>query len=95
MSAVEHANELLIAGAKSYPQVLLALNEFCSRIVRIVEDAVRRDEDDLTESMAINFSAGDVKQRFRPDGFHYGEIQGEAWIGSPFGRKRPQGGIYS
>lgn len=91
MNADEPASELLIAGAKSYPQVLLALNEFCSRIVRIVEDAVRQDLDELAKSMTINFSAADVKQRFRPDGFHYGEIQGEARIGVAIRQAKAEG----
>lgn len=67
------------------------MNEFCSRIVRIVEDAVRRDKDDLAESMAIEFSDADVKQRFRPDGFHYGEIEGEARIGVLIQQEKAQG----
>jgi hypothetical protein len=77
MNADGHARELLIAGAKSYPQVLLALNEFSKHIFGIVEEAVSRDRDEIAESMTIKISAGDVKPKFKPDGFHYGEIQGE------------------
>lgn len=62
----QQASELLIEGAKSYPQALAALRDFRDTVCASVRAVVRDDLTLIAKSLGVNLDASEIVNRARP-----------------------------
>ena len=63
---IEHPSQLLIAGAKSYPEAFAVLEEFRLSAQQIVESEVEGRKRAIAKLFAIPIDAFEIRPRFRP-----------------------------
>lgn len=92
MTKNEHGSELLVEGAKSYPQALAAIREFRELVWTTVRTAVKNDLNLITKSLRIEITTSEIATRARPDELGSAEIDGEnASLGVVIRREKKEG----
>jgi hypothetical protein len=83
---------LLAAGAKSYPEALAAISEFCREIQTVLRTSLSNDLASLAKAMAIKMEKAQIKNYATPDSFTK-DISGEwAALGVKIDRRnKPEG----
>jgi hypothetical protein len=86
------SNPLLEEGAKSYPQALLALSEFCQQVQAMCCDAMKRHVTELGDALGVPLQAEQVKAYANPSSLSSDGIDGTwaalgARIAHPSGAK--------
>jgi hypothetical protein len=70
------SNPLLEEGAKSYPQALLALSEFCQQVQAMCCAAMKRHLTELGEALRLPLRAEQVKPHAYPSNLSPGDFDG-------------------
>ncbi|HET9283063.1 MAG TPA: hypothetical protein VFR24_13975 [Candidatus Angelobacter sp.] len=73
----QNANELLIEGAKTYPQALAALSEFRRLVVAACEEAFTPNLSELSKYLGLPLPKNQLKQYTRPDSLGASRIDGD------------------
>lgn len=76
-SRKQNANELLIEGAKTYPQALAALSEFRRLVVAACEEAFAPGLNDLSKALGLPLPQSQLKPYTNPDSLGASKIDGD------------------
>ena len=66
MEKSQRTNELLVAGVKSYPEALIAIDEFRRVLLGTVRETVEHNLKSIATAMGIKLSASEIQKRLRP-----------------------------
>ena len=66
MDKTQQITQLFVAGVKSYPDALIAVDEFRRLALKAVRDAVESNLESIATSMGTKLSPSDIQKRFRP-----------------------------
>ncbi len=82
---------LLIAGARSYPQALAAISEFCREVQTVFRTTLNNEIASIAEAMALRITRAEIKNYAWPESFTK-EIDGEwATLGVKIDRSKKEG----
>jgi hypothetical protein len=82
---------LLAVGARSYPEALAAISEFCREIQAVLRTSLNNDLASLAKAMAIKMEKAEIKNYASPDSFTK-DISGEwAALGVKIDRSKKEG----